>query len=359
MATLAGVSLILLIVLFAYSARRPMTGNATMNLFPAKVIAEEGRHFFRWNESAPVVYANFHPPLYVNVLAAAFLIGGVSDLSARVANLLLVLAVMGLMIAVAVRISGDRARGMKTGLLAVALYAVNPAVLQSILTTDPDGTLLNLAIILTVYLLVSDFAGKPSWHVVTVGFGFALSLWSKETTPVFLAGLVLVHAWVSGGKHITVPRLFLAVGLGAVLFWGTYVAYCWTTGLSPFYMVQYALGLIHGEKRIVDLLKGLLYEIKIDFVWLNLFLVGAAFLASEMWGRWRSGREAWRTWSIVEIVGIGIYAIYFIIIISKGAIVPRYKIPALSFLSLIVARWVVRSWDGEAVEMGGRGHSSG
>lgn len=358
MAVPAIFSLVLLLGLFSYSARHPLAGNQIFNPLQAKFIAEEGRHYYRLNETAPVVYANFHSPLYVNFLAAAFLIGGVNSLSARAANLLLVLSVMVLMVALAVRTSGDRDTGMKVGFLAVTLYAVNPAILQSVLTTDPDGTVLNFAIILTVYLLVLDFGGRPSWKVAAVGIGFALAFWAKQTTPVFLAGLALVHAWISRGRYLTVPRLLLAMGLGVLLFGLSYVAYCWLTGLPPLYMVRYSLGLMRGEGGIGQWLMNLLYQIKIDFVWLNLFLVGAALLASEVWSGWRRGRGTGRDPSIVDVVGIGIFLVYFLIALSKAAILPRYKIPALSFLCLIIARRVVGFWNDEAGPIGFRSRLS-
>lgn len=342
---LAGVSLLLLITLIAYSARRPLEGSQINNVLQAKFIAKEGRHYYRLNETVPVVYANFHPPLYINFLAAAFVIGGVSDLSARGANLFLVLGVMALMVGVAVRTSGDRDRGLKTGLLAVALYAVNPAVIQSVLTTDPDGTILNLMIILTVYLLVCDFGGRWFWKVLAMGAGFALCFWSKQTTPLLFAPLLLAHAWISRGRYLTVPRLLAAIGLGLVGFGLSYAAYSWWTGLPVDHVWEYSRSMTLRPALDLTTGRNLLRDLKLDFVWLNPFLIVGALVASDVWSR---GRRAWRTLPVVDVVGIGLYCAYFIIMMSQGPGLPRYKVPSLAFLSLILSRWMVTYWESPA-----------
>ncbi|HEX2035912.1 MAG TPA: glycosyltransferase family 39 protein [Chloroflexota bacterium] len=160
--------------------------------------------------------ALWHPPGYLMALAAwqQWLPGG--DPSLRTFGLLCGLLTLGATAALAGWAAGPRAAG-----LAAILWSTSPYAVQSALLLDIDGTVLAPLVAVLALLALRATAPDPAppgalrW--VLVGASFALALWCKLSTPLVVAGALLV--WLVACRRWTAAAgLGLSCLAGALLF---------------------------------------------------------------------------------------------------------------------------------------------
>jgi hypothetical protein len=195
---------------------------------------------YPWNPESGerLQYALYHPPLYVLSLAAWQALVGLGEGSLRAlglfGGLLSLVAIAGL----AWRLGGPVAAGLAALLWATSAYAI-----QSSLLLDIDGVLLAPLVALFCWAAVDclwpewsrEDGGAVRSHVRLASLSLAavlycLALWSKLTTPVLVA-LLLVCWCIASGQYRAGVRLLGVSVTGAVLF------------LATWWMVAYAAGL--------------------------------------------------------------------------------------------------------------------
>jgi 4-amino-4-deoxy-L-arabinose transferase-like glycosyltransferase len=199
--------------------------------FAARAVAETGLPFAnagymsdRFDFSQREQWALWHPPLYILLLGLQFKLFGISEQSARLLG-----TAFGLVSAVLVYVlgttlaRGELARRRVVGLLAAAVFLLSPLAIQSALILDIDGTVLTFLLTLMVLLLVRFPPERYPSTIWLLGGLFALSLWTKMTTPLGLLGCLVV-ARLLAGRFQQALRELLVIGLGgSALFlvtWG-------------------------------------------------------------------------------------------------------------------------------------------
>ncbi len=178
-------------------------------------------------------WALWHPPLYLYALGVTMALFGPGETAARAPGVLCQLVAAGFAFDLARRMatSGckDATSGAVAGVLAVALFLLCPLTVQAALILDIDNTL--LMVLLTVYVwLVARLADRwPPRTVVGFGLLYAVSLWTKLTTPfILLAGLAFTRLFQGIGVRGVLEALVVGA-LGWVLFAASWLAY---TGLT-------------------------------------------------------------------------------------------------------------------------------
>lgn len=218
----------------------------------ARAVADTGRPFGNqgyllhlWTEREQ--WALWHPPLYMYTLGLTVALFGDGERATRGLSVLCMLLSAGLAFDLARRVAllrgGSPDRGLVAGVLAVAVYVVNPLTIQATQVLDIDNTVLMLLIVGVSWLAVRL---PGSWNVGTVlGLAalYALALWAKLTTPLAL------------GVALAFTRLFQPVGwrgalqavavaaLGWVIFAVTWVGISALAGFP----LEYTLEVVQNE----------------------------------------------------------------------------------------------------------------
>lgn len=279
-----------------------------------------------------------HPPLYPHLLALSYQVFGFHVLSVKLVG---ILCALGALWATARHLSSTMSGACGSG-LALALIALNPAFVQGSVLLDSDNTLLSLLLLLFVLgwiRLEGGSAGRGgAWGL---GLLFGASLWTKLTTPPFLA--VLLIGFLAIRRHLVpLKRLLLpALGIGVVLFAGTFWAYCRWKGLLWTQPFDYLLGAAAGKAALssetrggVEILKSLVELV----LWIQpslAFLFGWAVLvrAREIG---RSG--ALEAADLLWVFG-GALLIGYLVVGGTNFGFPRYSFPALIPICLVAWRF--------------------
>jgi 4-amino-4-deoxy-L-arabinose transferase-like glycosyltransferase len=157
-----------------------------------------------------------HPPFYITVLAAFISIFGQSDYSLRMLQAIFGLFSVFLVFLISRKIFEESPNKDAVSLIAAALYALNPLVVQSSIITDIDGGTLNFFTLLFVYFFISQ---KNFYYLVPA---LTLIIWNKFTTPIILFGalalyFIIQRDWKGAGKNII---LFALAGISFIIsFW--------------------------------------------------------------------------------------------------------------------------------------------
>jgi hypothetical protein len=225
-------SVLLFLLMSATQAGKPLHLDNMDFPAAAEAVARTGRPVYYRGEDIPEMWALYHPPLYVHVLAGWFLVFGSGAAQARLFGAVCAVLFCWLAVKLSRMLLGPEARAA-WGLWPVFLlqaYTLQGTGILDIDTTVYGPLLLALA---GAAVWIGRRRTDPSvawWEVAVLGVLVALALWAKLTTVwLVVAGLPLLlwprfRPWRSG--------LIAAAALaaGTALFLVTYLGYCALVG---------------------------------------------------------------------------------------------------------------------------------
>jgi 4-amino-4-deoxy-L-arabinose transferase-like glycosyltransferase len=289
-------------------------------------------------------YGLWHPPLYLYTLGLAFWLFGASETTARGTGA----ALMGLTAVVVFllgRLTIPRPARDWGALLAVGILLVSPLAIQSALVLDIDGTVLTL--LLTAWsLLYLRWEDAPRRRqplvVVALAVAFAVTLWAKLTTPLFVLGVLLVYQ-VGRGRPLRGLAHLVGIGvIGGVLFLLTWGIVCDRLGMPfdmPFGVTWAELhDAVGGDGDLSERLEGQVLPI---LAWVSPYLA-ALFVAATV-ARLAAFARRRRLEPVDFLLGIGalICAVYFV---KLAAGFPKYHVAMLPFWAVVCAHWLSLGW---------------
>lgn len=208
----------------------PAAQDELCELGAADTLYEEGVARDIYNDFAPVAYS---PHLNLLAIRASYHALGPGIVAARLPGVVFAIATLLLIYCIVVRRGeGDAGRRRVIAGGVVALCASLPVFVQASALIHIDNALLTFLILALVHA-VDRHAERPSvGRAFMVVLVFAIALWARITTPVFLAPILWVLAFGSPERRVRwqLPGLFLT---GAGLFVGTWWLYCYFTP-TPF-----------------------------------------------------------------------------------------------------------------------------
>src|SRR4051812_29867954 len=201
---------------------RPFVYDDVSFILGARAVADTGRPFgnqgyllhLHWQRDQ---WALWHPPLYIYLLGGVVRVFGDSERAARSIGVGCLVLAAGLAFELARRTvlsrGGSGERALAAGVLAVALYIVNPLAIQASMVLDIDNTILMVLLGVMVWLALRLPGSWRRSTIVGLALLFAVSLWAKMTTPLVLAvALVFTRLFQGIGRRGALQAL-LVVGL--------------------------------------------------------------------------------------------------------------------------------------------------
>ena len=187
-------------------------------------------------------WALWHPPLYVYALGLTVALFGDSERATRGLSVLCMLVAAGFAFDLARRAvlsrSGSQHRALVAGVLAVALYALNPLAIQASMILDIDNTVLMLLIAAVVWLAVRLPGSWSLSTIVGVACVYAVAIWAKSTSPLILAvALVFTRFFQAAGWRGALQAL-AAIALGWTIFAVTWLGLSAALGMPTDYTIQ-------------------------------------------------------------------------------------------------------------------------
>jgi hypothetical protein len=192
-------------------------------------------------------WALWHPPLYIYLLGLAVAVFGDGERIARGLGVLSLLLAAGLAFDLARRVvldrGGERPCALVAGVLAVAVYVLNPLAIQAAMILDIDNTVLMTLLAALVWLAIRQ-SGSWGWPTI-LGFAclYAVAIWAKTTTPLILGvALVFTRLFQPVGWRGALQAL-VAVVLGWALFAVSWVGIMTAAGMP----LDYTLDVVRNE----------------------------------------------------------------------------------------------------------------
>ncbi|MCC7367905.1 MAG: glycosyltransferase family 39 protein [Chloroflexi bacterium] len=289
----------------------------------ARAVADTGRpfgnqgyllHLYHEREQ----WALWHPPLYLYALGLTVKLFGDGERAARGLSVLCMLIAAGFAFDLARRTvllrGGSADRALVAGVLAVAVYALNPLAIQAAQVLDIDNTVLMVLLVSVVWLAVRL---PGSWSVsIIVGLAllYALGLWAKLTTPLALAvALAFTRLFQPVGWRGALQALAVAA-LGWAIFTVTWLGISALAGFP----IEYTLEVVHNEAlesslssrdRLVSL-QAFVYGVAPALLWIGPFfcLLFVSAGLPRLWSLLRGkGLDAA---DVLVVLGAAIYLAY-------------------------------------------------
>jgi len=187
-------------------------------------------------------WALWHPPLYVYALGLTVALFGDSERAPRGLSVLCMLVAAGFAFDLARRAvlsrSGSQHRALVAGVLAVALYALNPLAIQASMILDIDNTVLMLLIAAVVWLAVRLPGSWSLSTIVGVACVYAVAIWAKSTSPLILTvALVFTRFFQAAGWRGALQAL-ATIALGWTIFAMTWLGLSAALGMPTDYTIQ-------------------------------------------------------------------------------------------------------------------------
>lgn len=198
------------------SIRQPFQGDEVVFPACAKGLLETGRPVFDFSALNPGYNCLWHPPLYINMMAASIDLFGDNNYSIRGVSALFNFLSVFLVFFIVKEIFKDKESKNSIAILAAALYALNPLVIQASISVDIDSGILNFSVLLFMLAFVKS---KSFYYLIPALF---LVFWAKFAGPILLAGtLFFYHVLRKDWKGlIRTISLFLITGAIFLLsFW--------------------------------------------------------------------------------------------------------------------------------------------
>lgn len=220
-------------LLFAlFSIREPIMADQ-INFFNAAKLLDIGNVFF--GKRTPLVSLDFpHPLLYVHLLSFIDKFWGINTVNARLIGILCFIITLLFIYFISKKIFEYDNNGRLIALLACFLYSINPMVIQGSLLIDIDNTILTVALLFFIFYFVRFSERLNFKNLFLLGLLFALSLWTKLTTPLILILSIIMFHFLNGTYKKGLLQAFVILTIGVTLFLFTWRLYCYVYS-QPFF----------------------------------------------------------------------------------------------------------------------------
>jgi len=274
-------------------------------------------------------WALWHPPLYMYALGLTVKLFGESERATRGLSVLCLLVGNVVAFDLARRAvlgrGGSSARSLVAGVLAVAVYALNPLAIQSAMILDIDNTVLMVLLTALAWLAIRLPGSWGLTTIVGIALLYAVSIWAKMTTPlIFGVALAFTRLFQAVGWRGALQTM-IAVTLGWAIFALSWVAIMTATGMP----LTYTLDVVRNEAvdsgissghRLVSL-QGFIFGVAPAILWLGPFFCLLFVTAGlpRLWSLLRGkGLEAS---DLLVVLGAAIYLAY---IFKLAGSLPKY-----------------------------------
>jgi hypothetical protein len=177
------------------------------------------------------LFGLWHPPAYVHLGALLGGFFGFGEAAIRLMGIASFLVSLVLIWLIAEGTCEDPADGGTVAGLACAIFAFNPLAVRGAMLVDIDGSILNAALLLFMYAM-SRTKDLSTGKFAGLSVLFALSLWTKLTTPPILIGAMLLRR-VIRRDGAGLLRVAAVAAVGTAAFLATWAWYARAHGL-PF-----------------------------------------------------------------------------------------------------------------------------
>jgi 4-amino-4-deoxy-L-arabinose transferase-like glycosyltransferase len=337
----------LFLVFVVRQIQRPLMYDEVNFSFAAEAIARIGIPFAnvgfmsdRYDFSQREQWALWHPPLYLYALALSYKLLGVTELAGRSIGVVCTVLSAILVGYIGRRIAAPSVANL-TGILAFALFLVNPLTVQSALILDIDGTVLLLFVTLLTALYVRHVQQPSSWDLPVLAVVFAVALWAKMTTPLGLVFAIVGHRTIER-RPLLGLREAAVVGIGgAAVFLVTYTVVVTVLQMPwgyPFATLWQEFTDASESTRLWrESFETFIAAVSPVAWWISpaLLVLGLAALVQRL----RDFLEHRKpdVIDVILILAVGIYCTY---LIKLAGLFPKYHITAIPFLCLAAA-WLV------------------
>ena len=292
-------------------------------------------------------WALWHPPLYLYALGLTVALFGPSEAATRGLGVLcqLVTAVLTFDLGrrLAIGRAAPAAAATVAGVLAVALFLLNPLTVQAALVLDIDNTVLMTLVSIFVWSAVQ----RPGrWRARAVG-GFAMLyavlLWTKLTTPlILLAALVFTRLFGRAGGRRALEAVAAGL-LGSILFLVTWFGITAVSGMPHDYtfdvMFREAMDSQASTRDRFTSLAAFASGSAPAILWLGPFFC-VLFLIAGLPRLWKLLRgRGLHPDDLVVVLGAAIYLLY---IMKLAGNFPKYHAAAIPLWAAASAALVVR-----------------
>ncbi len=324
----------LFLVLVAVQADKSFILDEAEFPFVAHAASISGKPIYYHGEASPDHVGTYHPTLYINALALFIKAFGFNEITVRAFGAITVLLSAYLLILIFRQLSSKRSKTAETLLL--GLFLLNPYTLANATLPDIDSTVLPVLCLLFIFAankLILQGKHSPEKLIVILSVVFALTLWTKLTTPLILPAYLICLMYISS-KNIKKSLLvtFLVFIGGAALYASTYYLYCILLDLSPTYTYSFLLssftkgttdsaGILDGIIRNVDYIKYFVYWPTLPI--LAIFLVSLFGIVSN-----KDFSEEGKTKKVLGMMGLLTTVFYAMLISPFGGF---FKYPFVVF----------------------------
>lgn len=291
-----------------------------------------------------------HPPLYAHVLALWEKYSVFNALTSKIPGLVSFLLSLIFIYLISCRLFRNDPKRAAIGFLACLLFSINPMAVRGSLLMDMDGTLLNAAALVFIYLLLileNEEHGFLRYFLCAAGL--ALCFWVKLATPLILAGSFLMYFCLirDFGRA---RRLGAIVAGGVVLFslgWFFYAQVrqisFWSLTDAPLSVIRGFMGKTKGASGVAAYTRNLwalLIWCSPSFIALGL----ASLIKTLMNSSQRAGRDSLLFLGPFAFYGVMVFVTYFFI----GGLThsfPKYHFAILPVFAIMVSGFVIRRVD--------------
>jgi len=274
-------------------------------------------------------WALWHPPLYIYTLGLTVKLFGDSERATRGLSVLCLLVAAGITFDLARRVvlsrGGGAGRALIAGVLAVALYALNPLAIQASMILDIDNTVLMVLLTALAWLAIRLPGSWDAKTIVGIAVLYAVSIWAKTTTPLILGVALVFTRFFQGVGWRGALQALAVVALGWAIFAVSWVTVMTLAGMP----LTYTLDVVRNEAiesgvssghRLVSL-QAFTMGVAPAILWLGPFfcLLFVAAGLPRLWSLLRGkGLDAG---DLLVVFGAAIYLVY---IFKLAGNLPKY-----------------------------------
>ncbi len=323
------------------SIQKPFVLDEASFVDAAKAINEKGVPIFYEGEEAKEKVGLWHPPLYINLLAASFRIFGVNEVSAHLIGTLFALGTIFLIYMLSLEVFKERHDKQLIALSGSFIYSINPLVLQNAILVDIDTSILTFLAILFVFVFIKSMQVRYVYRMLILGLLFGIFIWAKFGSIFIIVSIFLYHVLNREYK-----KGFLDTGIivfiGAFFFLLSWFIYSYFTHLPFFFPFQHNLTSGSFDERGMRLLLKALWGIKNFSFWITPpFILLVFVVLFERIKNYIKINKLLYT-DLLLICGMTVFIAYSIIR-TNGYGFPKYHAPAIPFFSILIGELVVRS----------------
>ena len=332
---------------------RPFVYDDVSFILGARAIADTGMPFGNQGYIVHLYeeqqqWALWHPPLYLYLLGLNVALFGDGERAARSIGVVSFLIAAGFAFDLARRVTlgqtGSPRQALAAGVVAVALYVLNPLAIQATMVLDIDNTVLMVMIIVQVWLAIRL---PGSWRPLTIlafALLYAVALWAKMTTPLVLGVALVFTRFFQPVGWRGALQAAVAVALGWAIFTVTWLGISTAAGLP----IGYTLDVVRNEAidsslssgdRLVSL-RAFLMGVGPAILWVGPFFC-LLFVAAGLPRLWNLLRgKGLAASDLLVVLGAAIYLAY---IFKLAGNFPKYHASMLPLWAAASAVLVART----------------